>query len=114
MPFGRFFQKQNSPRDFEVRQPLTCMVSQFFLVGHQPVAQRNESEYLFTMSPNRIGHSNHGNLEHRRMVVKRLLHLLRRYVEAVANDDLFLATFEPQVSVGVTAGEIASMEQAVP
>src|SRR5258707_3900549 len=90
------------------------MVSQFLFVGHQPVAQRDESESPSATSPSRIRHADPRALELRRVVVNRLLHLLRRYVETVTNDDLLLTTFEPEVSVGVTPSQIATMEPAVP
>ena len=58
------------------------------------------------MRANRVGHSDYRGLEYRRVIVDRFLNLLRRYIETVANNDFFLAPFEPEVSITIAPGQI--------
>src|SRR5258707_11090980 len=112
--FRQVVYKENLLRNFEVRQTLARMVSEFQVVSHEPSAQRNKSDHSFTMGADRIGNPDYANLEHRGVSVNRLLYLLRGYVDAVANDDFFLAAFEPDVSIGVAPSQITTMEPSVP
>jgi hypothetical protein len=66
------------------------------------------------MGANRIRHPDYANLEHRGVSVNCLLYLLGGYVNAVANDNFFFATFEPEVSVSIAPSQITTLEPAVP
>src|SRR5258708_15300533 len=90
------------------------MVSELLVVSHETAAQRNKSDHSFTMGANRIRHPDYTNLEHRGVSVNCLLYLLRGYVNAVANDNFFFATFEPEASVSIAPSQITTIEPAVP
>src|ERR1044071_8948591 len=60
----------------------------------------------------RIGNADNTRLQNRGMLVKRLLHLLRRDVGAGADDNFLLAPLEPDEAVVIAGAEVAGMKPA--
>src|SRR4051812_41442982 len=60
----------------------------------------------------RIGNTNNTGLKNRGMLIKRLLHFLRRDVGAGADDDFLLAPLEPDKAISIAGAQIAGMKPA--
>src|SRR5262249_46930769 len=74
----------------------------FFLSGESP------------SSDSAVVHAHHAGALHGRVLQQRLLRLLGTDVEAVVDDDLLLATAEPEVAVRIGLHHVAVIQPPVP
>jgi hypothetical protein len=106
---GQVCLKDKPLRNFNVCQQSKRMVPQFPFMNKKPypLTRRKRANFPHELRRDR---ASYGNPEHGWMLVNCPLHLLRRDVHAVANDDLLLAPFEPELSVGISPSEIAGID----
>jgi hypothetical protein len=110
--FRQFRYEKYPLRDLVVGQVVSRIVAQYVLANRSAISQRDKCHDEFAIR--RVGDSDDACFEYLRVLVENLLHFLRRNVGSSADDDLFLASLEPEVAVGIAGYQVAGMQSAVP
>ena len=106
----QFRNKEDSLRYFVVGEPGSQVFPQFLFANSRTFPYRDERDDSFPID--RIGCPSDACLEDSGVMMKHLFHLLGRDIPPSVNDNLLLASLEPQIALAIAGYQFPGMQPA--